>query len=349
MRLLFVGCNWISKWILTQCLFDDEDGELEITCVGQDTPEWFFTEVPRLKEYMGDERIEYKQVPLSELDQRDSDFDAIYITDTEPEMLNKLLSELDKKQFKGPIILASSWTVYGWKKKKRTPILETERDLNPENNEARHLRKLEEVMLRYKQLQTVILRYAEVVGPYMPESSEVINLMIDCLSSEEIDVYPPPSRNYDWVHVKFIYQLVPKLFGRKFIGGGEIYNVGSGEEKKITWLANSLRQLSNSPAPIKIHMPESAELTQPRGYHSVLNCEKAAKFLQYEPDGIRIQSFLEICRWVEKDLPPEARAKLTHAQAPNLEETYPMLKPEWGSEKLKIVDEHGQPVEIGQA
>ena len=334
MKLLFVGANWITKYIIAQVLFDDADEEVELQVIGQDTPEWFWIEFPRLKEYGGDERMIYKQIPLSELTL--PEIDAVYVTDTEPEMLDKFLKTLSEKQFKGPIILASSWQVYGWKKKKRTPILETERELNPETNEAKHLLKLEQVMLKYdKQLQIVILRYAEIFAAYMPESSEVIKMMIDCLSSDEIDVYPPPSRNYDWLHVKFIYGLVPKLFNRKFIGG--IYNIGSGEEKKITWLANSLRQLTNSPAPIKIHMPEGE--IEPRGYHSLLDVEKAKKFLQFDPDGARIQYFLEVCRWVESDLPDGRRA-------PNLEETYPMLRPEFGSDKLKITDEKGEPIEI---
>ena len=337
MKILFVGVDWITKWIITQCLFDDSEEELELSIIGQDTPEWFWTEVPRLKEYMGDERVEYQQIELYKVPSITTTLlpNAIYITDTEPEFLDNLLNELNSQGFGGPIILGSSWQVYGWKKKKRTPILETEREFNPENNTAKRLLELEKVMLKYKSLQTVILRYSEVFGPYMPDGSELLNIMIDCLSSEEIDVYPPPSRQYDWLHVKFIYNLVPKLFNRKFIGGGEIYNIGSGEERKITWLANSLRQLTNSPAPIKIHEPENFDV-QPRGYHSLLDVEKAKKFLQYDPDGIRINYFLEVCRWVEKDLPGAERAELQWDQAPALESTYPMLRPDWGTDKLEI-------------
>lgn len=326
MKLLFIGTSWITKWLITQCLFNDSDEELELTIIGQDTPEWFWTEVPRLKEYMGDERVDYRQITLAQFGDPFLS-DAIYITDTEPDMLNDYLKDMQRHEFKAPIILASSWQVYGWKKKKRTPIIETDRELNPENNQARHLLALERVLLKYKSLQTVILRYAEVFGPYMPDGSELLNMMIDCLSSEEIDVYPPPSRNYDWLHVKFIYNFVPKLFNRKFIGGGEIYNIGSGEERKITWLANALRKLTGSTAPIKIHEPEGYDV-QPRGYHSLLDSEKAKRFLQYDPDGIRIQYFLEVCRWVEKDLPPE-RDELPNPQAPQLEETYPMLRPDF--------------------
>lgn len=339
MKILFVGVDWITKWIITQCLFDDSEEELELTIIGQDTPEWFWTEVPRLKEYMGDERVDYTQVWLNQngnaYDFARMQFDAVYVTDTEPNLLEILLSHLEEQKFSGPIILGSSWQVYGWKKKKRVPILETEREFNPENNAAKRLLELEKVMLKYKSLQTVILRYSEVFGPYMPDGSEILNMMIDCLSSEEIDVYPPPSRNYDWLHVKFIYGLVPKLFTRKFIGGGEIYNIGSGEERKITWLANSLRQLTNSAASIRIHEPENFDV-QPRGYHSLLDVEKAKKFLQYDPDGIRINYFLEVCRWVEKDLPQAERAELTWDQAPALESTYPMLRPDWGTDKLEI-------------
>lgn len=334
MRILFVGVDWITKWIITQCLFDDSEEELEIRVIGQDTNEWFWTEVPRLKEYMGDERIEYfpnNVLAASHL----AGVDAIYITDCEPSNLDRWLDELNQNKYTGPIILASSWQVYGWKKKKRVPILETEREFNPENNAAKRLLELEKVMLKYKSLQTVILRYSEVFGPYMPDGSEILNMMIDCLSSEEIDVYPPPSRNYDWLHVKFIYNLVPKLFTRKFIGGGEVYNIGSGEERKITWLANSLRQLTNSAASIRIHEPENFDV-QPRGYHSLLDVEKAKKFLQFDPDGIRINYFLEVCRWVEKDLPQAERAELTWDQAPALESTYPMLRPDWGTDNLEI-------------
>lgn len=330
MRLLFVGCDWITKWIITQTLFEDSEEEHEITVIGQDTPEWFWTEVPRLKEYAGDERLDYKKAETIGWNIDNIGYDAIYVTDTEPEVLDGFLNALNKQQFKGSIILASSWQVYGWKKKKKTPILETERELNPENNQAKHLRVLEEVMQKYKQLQTVILRYGEVFGPYMPDGSELINMMIDCLSSEEIDVYPPPSRQYDWIHVKYIYNLVPKLFSRKFIGRGEIYNIGSGEERKITWLANALRQLTNSPASVKIQMPEEVES---RGYHSRLDVEKAKKFLQYEPEGIYIKEFLEVCRWVESALPEDQRDKLDWSQAPKLEDTYPMLRPDFDIEQ----------------
>lgn len=326
MRLLFIGTDWITKWILTQTLFDDSEEEHEITVIGQDTPEWFWTEVPRLKEYMGDERIDYKQTDIVP----GIDFDAVYITDMEEGVLHAFLLSQELQKFAGPIILASSWQVYGWKKKKKTPILETERELNPETNQAKHLRKLEEVMTHFKQLQTVILRYGEVFGPYMPDGSEVINMMIDALSSEEIDVYPPPSRQYDWIHVKYIYNLVPKLFTRKFIGRGEIYNIGSGEERKITWLANALRQLTNSPASVKIHMPQEVE---PKGYHSRLDVEKAKKFLQFEPEGIYIKEFLEVCRWVESALPEDQRDKLDWSQAPKLEDTYPMLRPDFDIEQ----------------
>jgi len=338
MKILFIGTDWVQKWILMQCLFEDSDEELEATIIGQDTPEWFWVEMPRLKEYVGDERVAYQQKSLADFDVSNGlNWDAIYITNTEPESLNILLALADAIKFTGPIILASSWQVYGWKKKKRTPIQETDKDLNPENNMAKRLLALEQVMLKYKSLQTVILRYAEVFGPYMPEGSEVIAMMIDCLSSEEIDVYPPPARNYDWLHVKFIYGLVPKLLKRKFIGGGEVYNIGSGEEKKITWLANALRKLTDSPAAINMHLPE--DLYENRGYHSLLDCSKAKQLLQYEPDGIRIQSFLEVCRWVEKDLPPLERAELENKQAPALEDTYPTLKPEWGTDRMQIKEE----------
>ena len=337
MKLLFIGTDWISKQIITEMLFEDEEEELELAIIGQDTPEWFWIEFPQLKTYMGDERVNYQQVTLAQFGESYIPH-AVYITDTEPAMLNGYLAELEKHEFKGPIILASSWQVYGFKKKKRTPIKETERELNPENNSAKRLLALEQVMLKYKSLQTVILRYSEVFGPYMPETSELINMMIDCLSSEEIDVYPPPSRNYDWLHVKFIYNLVPKLFNRKFIGGGEIYNIGSGEEKKITWLANSLRQLANSQVPIKIHEPPNFNI-EARGYHSLLDIDKARRFLQLDSDGIRINYFLEVLRWVEHELPEGRRV-------PNLEETYPMLREDFGTDKLKVVDDTNQEIEI---
>ena len=85
-----------------------------------------------------------------------------------------------------------------------------------------------------KKLQTVILRYGEVFAPYMPETHFVTAMLIDAVSGEYIIVDPPQSRQYDFIHAKYIYSLVPKLFTRKFIGGGEIYNIGSGEERKIS-------------------------------------------------------------------------------------------------------------------
>ena len=340
MRILFVGVDWLTKQIITQTLFEDSEEENELTIIGQDTPEFFWNEFPMLKEYLGDERVDYRQESLDKID--DLLYDAIYITDTEPELLDPYLDAARRYDFKGPIILASSWQVYGWKKKKKTPILETERDLNPETNTAKHLLELEEIMLKHgqgKKLQTVILRYGEVFGKYMPESSELVKMMIDCLSSEEIDVYPPQSRCYDWIDAKYIYELVPKLFARKFIGGGEVYNIGSGEEKKMTWLANSLRHLTNSPAPIKLITPENPELFEARGYHSVMDCNKAKSFLQYEPEGIRINQFLSVARWIEYHLPEGRRA-------PDLEETFPQLRPDWGTNAIKVQDDKGDEVEI---
>ena len=176
MRILFVGVNWITKQIITQMLFEDSEEELEFRIIGQDTSEWFWTEFPQLKTYMGDERVDYR--PNNVLHSTIlAGCDAIYITNCEPSNLDRWLEHLAENKYTGPIILASSWQVYGFKKKKRTPILETERELNPDNRDAKNLLELEKVMLKYKNLQTVILRYSEVFGPYMPEGSEIINMM----------------------------------------------------------------------------------------------------------------------------------------------------------------------------
>ena len=155
--------------------------------------------------------------------------------------------------------------------------------------------ELEKIMIKHgkgKALQTVILRYSELFGPYMPEESVVVAILIDTFSGEHVVIDPPQARNYDWLHIKYVYTLVPKLFTKKFIGGGEIYNIGSGDECKIGWLANAMIKLFDSPARVRfVSPPEGSPLWEPRGYHSQLDIHKAKTFLGFEPDGIKYSSF----------------------------------------------------------
>lgn len=337
-NVLFIGTNWITKQLLDQILFDDTDDEAVLQVLIQETDEDFWTEYPRLKQYVGDDRLDIKHLSLSEYtEQIDNNslnyMNAVYITDTEPDQLDLLLKKLKSISFKGPIILASTWQVYGWKKRKQIPISEKERP-NPETELGKHMTELEKVMLDYgkgKALQTIILRYSEIIGPSMPEEHDVIKLIIDAMSSNSIIVEPPQSRQYDWLHIKYIYNLVPKLFKKKFMGG-EIYNIGSGEERKITWLANALKEMTDSDATVEYPSPpEGSPLWQARGYHSLLDISKAKSYLSYDPDGQRIQYFLEVARWVEWALGKQ------ETKVKSLEETYPMLQQDF-EKRVKDLD-----------
>ena len=164
----------------------------------------------------------------------------------------------------------------------------------------------------------------------MSESHFVVAMLIDAVSGEYIIVDPPQSRQYDFIHAKYIYSLVPKLFTRKFIGGGEIYNIGSGEERKISWLANSVRHLLDSPAKVKMVTPEEeSKLFEPRGYHSKMDIQKAKTFLNYDPDGISVQHFLETARWVQYHISREEGRRTR-----DIEDIYPTLREDFDSSKV---------------
>ena len=63
-KVLFIGTNWLTKQIIAQILFDDSEEEALIMAIGDDDNDKFWNEFPRLKEWIGDERVNYQQMTL---------------------------------------------------------------------------------------------------------------------------------------------------------------------------------------------------------------------------------------------------------------------------------------------
>lgn len=325
MRTLIIGGDWITKYWLADTLFNDSDEQNLIQIISDETKSDYFDSPPTLTEYSTDERIQYittdtiKDVFSNSIEYADLKYvDNILIACDETPFIRDFIKHLEQQEFKGNVVFQSTWEVYGWVSKNKTPI---DHRLNPNPETALGSVKLEqEDLFLNSKLNYVILRFAHIFGPYCEYTEEIYNTIKTGLLEQDIVVSQPASRALDLVYITDVLPVITNALSRKS-AVRQIFNVGSGKERKVMHIVRAIRHLLNSESIVKIEN-QNLEQVENRGYHSLLDIGQTEKILDYHPGDLQ-KSFLQTSMWIESTL------DIADKKADPLLKTYPQLNPEF--------------------
>jgi len=365
MRTIVVNPSWITKYWIADTLLTDANYEEFIQVLGyNETMEEFFKSLPSLNEFTGDERIQYIDLIKDKIKiDRDIGFDNVDAVILDPPTIGDTDLWVDhlgfRNNFKGRVILPSSWEVYGWKSIKDVPIKENEYP-NPET-EFGKMKAEQERIIKESDLDWVILRYSMVFGPYCPPN-EITEMIYNTLVGQDIYIRQPASRFLDMNYVTNVVPAISKALTKPNIGH-QIFNIGFGGisdqsgkraivgEKKITNLAKWMRigLGHNSVKQGIIISEDNLDKVQGRGFHSQLDIEKAQKELDYGPLYDHGRGFLSTAMWIQSTLRedelgvPEITVKGKKTGKKKLEDRYGFLKK--GSAETRALEKGGRLIE----
>ena len=330
MRTIVVGAGWITKYFIADLLYNDSNFEEYVQVISPEPLEEFFKGFPKLQEFQGDERLSYIQLGPEQVVQQglslegvdaiyyDSDFGA-----------QEFFEYLQKNGYNKRIVLASTWYVYGWKGRNKVPI-DPREERNPDTPFGEN-KSTQEKFLEQSKLNYVILRFATVFGPYMPQNDELVRMCKEAMYGQEIVIQGVPSRWLDMVYVTEVLPVIQQALSNVGIDR-QVYNVGGYHdiaekdqpkknlvvnEKRITDIVRSMRHIMDSDS---AYVFEGAPTVQGKGYHSQLDIEKTQKEFNYIPnfDAIKLGQFIW---WVESTTDKKQRRTL------DMVERYPTLDP----------------------
>jgi nucleoside-diphosphate-sugar epimerase len=294
----------------------------------------FFAQFPYLNEYVGDERLDFKDMRDFHTEDFRADFaHNIYYDYDNPELLHALCDHLNLKQYTGNLILASDYEVYGYKTAAKVP-LDERAECTPESIRGKSRYELEKVVTKFARgapYHSVILRLSLVFGPYM-DANVLSDLMQQALLNQDLEIDPPASRTFDFLYVTDAINAIEAAFKTNASPGVlDVYNIGSGYEVKIGNVARDLRHLVKSESSI-VYKPVIAP-PENKGFRTQLSIAKAEKELEWAPFTETQRGFLQTCSWMQTALPPEE----VKYGAQNIVKTYPQLSEEFG--KFKVGEE----------
>lgn len=182
------------------------------------------------------------------------------------------------------VVMASSAAVYG-----NSPELPKREDMRPEPESPYAIGKItgEYILRVYAKLyglETVALRYFNVYGPRQDPSSVysgVISKFSDSLLNAECPlIFGDGKQTRDFVFVKDVVQANLKAMHSPELGGGEVFNVGSGSESSLLDLLNILKSLSGSDLRPIFRAERKGDIR-----HSVADIALAREKLNYLPES----------------------------------------------------------------
>lgn len=141
-------------------------------------------------------------------------------------------------------------------------------------------------------LDYIVLRYANVYGPRQVSNGEagVVSIFIEKLLANQqpfLYAYPeePDGMIRDYVYVRDVVAANVKVLDT---GSGEAFNIGTGTETTTGALYSEIaRQMHSGIKPMK-GPARAGDL-----HRSLLNCEKANRILQWEPQYTLVQGIAE--------------------------------------------------------
>jgi len=327
-NILFVGADWVMKYLIGKILLDDQDGEDQITVFDTTQTVNEFYDFPPLQKFAGDERL----VVANTLDVKKAlseygPFDVIIVSTNILDQVQQLCEVrfVDSPKF----LVISSWEVYGWKGRRQLPISEDEK-LAGETELAMVKKEIEKIMTY--SFPCTIFRLSTIFGPYMPEESEVIQWLMNLIISRKIVIAQPAGRKIDFCYIYNVLEPIQKAMTKENLP--KIINLGSSDndfktdgklnvfEKNIVEALMGIRVLVDSHSQITTS-DEDPTVYQGKGFHSQLRTELARKHLEYFPMIDTLRGFLQTCHWLQKRMALDPQfATLTGR---DIEEIYPTL------------------------
>ena len=331
---LFVGANWICKYLIGKMLLDDQDEEDNIVVFDTTQTINEFFNFPPLQQFAGDERITVANtMNIQKAIKEYGPFDSVIIDTNVIQEVHDLIEIYSSPYHISPIpkfFVISSWEVYGWKGRRKMPISEEEK-CEPTTQLGQTKLAIEN-MVSYA-FPCRRFRLSTIFGPYMPENEEIMQWLMNLIISKPVIVGQPAGRKLDMCYVYNVLAPIQKAL-ESSVQTPSIINLGSADsdfqadgklnvfEKNVVDTMKGVRVLIDSHSQLSAS-DEDVEQYQGKGYHSQLKTELARKYLDYFPMVDTLKGFLQTCTWLQK------RMELDPQFAPyvgrEIEEIYPTL------------------------
>jgi len=153
------------------------------------------------------------------------------------------------------------------------------------------------VYSEWKNVPFTVLRYGNVYGPKQDPYGEAGVVAIFCnqlIKGDRSILYGYGSMIRDYIYVSDVVDANITVMNR---GDGEIYNIGTGKPTSVKDLFSALKDISGKDSGVQMAEAREGEISE-----IYLNCEKAAKELEWAPkldlkDGLR-----ETFKWFQSGL-----------------------------------------------
>lgn len=341
MKTLFLGADWIMKYLIGDMLLNDQDEEDDITVFTTMETVNNFYDFPPLQKFAGDERLTVANtLELKKCIEQYGPFDVVVVSTNIIKEVEELItfysaqSHARDKDYllEHPLpkfLVISTWEVYGWVGRRKLPIDEKER-LDGETPLGLAKKEIEKLM-DYA-FDCTIFRFSTIFGPYMPEDDDVIQWLMNMILSRPIVVSQPAGRKIDFCYVYNVLAPIQKAMERS--GLPKYINLGSADsdykqdgklnifEKNVIDALKGIRVLIDSRSSLAAS-DEDATPFQGKGFHSQLKTENARKYLDYFPIVDTLKGFLQTCHWLQKRM--ETDPQFMGLTGRSIEDIYPTL------------------------
>lgn len=342
MKTLFLGADWICKYLIGKMLLDDQDEEDDITVFETSQTVNEFYDFPPLQKFAGDERLTVANtMDLKKCIESYGPFDVVVVSTNIIKEVEELIliysawSHMRDKDYlvehpSPKFIVISSWEVYGWVGRRKLPIDEKEK-LDGESQLALTKKEIEKLMDYAFSSDCTTFRLSTIFGPYMPEQEEVMQWLMNLILSRQIIVSQPAGRKIDLCYVTNVLDPIQKAMERENLP--KVINIGSADsdykdgklnifEKNAVNALVGIRKLIDSKSPISAS-DEDPTIYQGKGFHSQLKTELARKYLDYFPLVDTLKGFMQTCHWLQKRM--ELDPQFVGLTGRSIEDIYPTL------------------------
>ena len=144
-------------------------------------------------------------------------------------------------------------------------------------------------------LETVSLRFANAYGPYSEHKTSVVAKFLRRVKeSKKLEIYGDGRQTRDFIHAQDISQAI--FLALKACGGtcksspfGEVFQVATGEETKITDLSKKINSVKGSKGNVKFSPSRKGEIRK-----NFSDITKAKKMLKFKPQITLTQGILNL-------------------------------------------------------
>ena len=180
------------------------------------------------------------------------------------------------------VVVASSAAIYG-----NDPALPKTEDMKPQPESPYALAKIAKeyymsVFSKLFGLQTVSLRYFNVYGPRQDPSSMysgVISKFTEVVrAGQNPSVFGDGLQTRDFVFVKDVVQANLAAMHTDGLGGGEVFNVGTGRAISLLDLLSTLKELTGRSFEVQFKPARAGDIR-----HSLSDITRARRALKYAP------------------------------------------------------------------